>query len=147
MVNRTFHYPSVCEYVTCFLGPSSWQVNLLGESVSVPGGESEVAESLHFCAKQLHHQSLRQQNSEWVWYLVRPLTGSLVCKPLRVCCFSKAHERGLHPKLTINCAGYRALTSMEEYMELLNTSLPGGSNTRKLLSHIVNVTNMVDKFI
>ncbi|KAM3874410.1 protein Niban 2a [Diretmus argenteus] len=36
-----------------------------------------------------------------------------------------AHERGLHPKATINCAGYKALTSMEEYMELVNNSLPG----------------------
>ncbi|XP_070780489.1 protein Niban 2a isoform X2 [Enoplosus armatus] len=36
-----------------------------------------------------------------------------------------AHERGLHPKATINCAGYKALTSMEEYMELINSSLPG----------------------
>ncbi|XP_070706728.1 protein Niban 2a [Pempheris klunzingeri] len=36
-----------------------------------------------------------------------------------------AHDRGLHPKVTINCAGYKALTSMEEYMELINTSLPG----------------------
>ncbi|KAG7240813.1 hypothetical protein INR49_023387 [Caranx melampygus] len=36
-----------------------------------------------------------------------------------------AHDRGLHPKATINCAGYKALTSMEEYMELINTSLPG----------------------
>ncbi|CAB1318654.1 unnamed protein product, partial [Coregonus sp. 'balchen'] len=36
-----------------------------------------------------------------------------------------AHERGLRPKGTINCAGYKALTSMEEYLELINTSLPG----------------------
>ncbi|XP_061590454.1 protein Niban 2a [Cololabis saira] len=36
-----------------------------------------------------------------------------------------AHERGLHPKVTINCAGYKALASMEEYMELINGSLPG----------------------
>ncbi|XP_045893079.1 protein Niban 2a [Micropterus dolomieu] len=36
-----------------------------------------------------------------------------------------AHEQNLHPKATINCAGYKALTSMEEYMELINTSLPG----------------------
>ncbi|XP_040012860.1 protein Niban 2a [Xiphias gladius] len=35
-----------------------------------------------------------------------------------------AHERRLHPKVTINCAGYKALTSMEEYIELINTSLP-----------------------
>uniref|UniRef100_A0A8C3A134 Niban apoptosis regulator 2a n=1 Tax=Cyclopterus lumpus TaxID=8103 RepID=A0A8C3A134_CYCLU len=35
-----------------------------------------------------------------------------------------AHERGLHPKGTINCAGYKALTSMEEYIDLINTSLP-----------------------
>lgn len=37
----------------------------------------------------------------------------------------QAHDRGLHPKGTINCAGYRVLNSMEDYMELLNTSLPG----------------------
>uniref|UniRef100_A0A665VUY2 Niban-like protein 1 n=1 Tax=Echeneis naucrates TaxID=173247 RepID=A0A665VUY2_ECHNA len=36
-----------------------------------------------------------------------------------------AHERGLHPKVTISCAGYKALTSLEEYTELINTSLPG----------------------
>ncbi|XP_029921058.1 protein Niban 2a [Myripristis murdjan] len=36
-----------------------------------------------------------------------------------------AHERSLHPKSTINCAGYKALSSMEEYMELINASLPG----------------------
>ncbi|XP_047228054.1 protein Niban 2a isoform X1 [Girardinichthys multiradiatus] len=36
-----------------------------------------------------------------------------------------AHDRGLHPKVSINCAGYKALTSMEEYMELVNDSLPG----------------------
>ncbi|XP_069370098.1 protein Niban 2a [Paralichthys olivaceus] len=36
-----------------------------------------------------------------------------------------AHDRGLHPKSTINVAGYKALTSMEEYLELMNTSLPG----------------------
>ncbi|KAF3702280.1 Niban-like protein 1 Protein FAM129B [Channa argus] len=36
-----------------------------------------------------------------------------------------AHDRGLHTKVTINCAGYKALTSMEEYMELMDTSLPG----------------------
>ncbi|KAM4527979.1 protein Niban 2a [Odontesthes bonariensis] len=36
-----------------------------------------------------------------------------------------AHDRGLHPKVTIDCAGYKALTSMEEYMELMDGSLPG----------------------
>ncbi|XP_077478867.1 protein Niban 2a [Stigmatopora argus] len=35
-----------------------------------------------------------------------------------------AHERSLHPKVTINCAGYKALTSMEDYIELINSSLP-----------------------
>ncbi|XP_038124264.1 protein Niban 2a [Cyprinodon tularosa] len=34
-------------------------------------------------------------------------------------------DRGLHPKASINCAGYKALTSMEKYMELVNSSLPG----------------------
>ncbi|KAI1882494.1 hypothetical protein AGOR_G00251340 [Albula goreensis] len=36
-----------------------------------------------------------------------------------------AQERGLHPKGIINCAGYRALTSMEQYLELMANSLPG----------------------
>ncbi|KAM6901402.1 protein Niban 2a [Lycodopsis pacificus] len=36
-----------------------------------------------------------------------------------------AHERGLHSRGIINCAGYKALTSIAEYMELINTSLPG----------------------
>uniref|UniRef100_A0AAR2KA64 PH domain-containing protein n=1 Tax=Pygocentrus nattereri TaxID=42514 RepID=A0AAR2KA64_PYGNA len=37
----------------------------------------------------------------------------------------QAHDRGLQPKGTINCAGYRVLTSMEKYLELLESSLPG----------------------
>uniref|UniRef100_W5M108 Niban apoptosis regulator 2b n=1 Tax=Lepisosteus oculatus TaxID=7918 RepID=W5M108_LEPOC len=36
-----------------------------------------------------------------------------------------AYDRGLHPKGTINCAGYKVLTSVEEYGELMNSSLPG----------------------
>ncbi|XP_076854350.1 protein Niban 2b [Brachyhypopomus gauderio] len=36
----------------------------------------------------------------------------------------QAHDRGLQPKGTINCAGYRVLISMESYLELLNSSLP-----------------------
>ncbi|XP_034727778.1 protein Niban 2b [Etheostoma cragini] len=36
-----------------------------------------------------------------------------------------AHDRRLHPKGTINCAGYKALTSMEQYMDLFSNSLPG----------------------
>ncbi|KAG7240008.1 hypothetical protein INR49_028066, partial [Caranx melampygus] len=36
-----------------------------------------------------------------------------------------AHDRRLHPKGTINCAGYRVLTSMEQYLDVLSSSLPG----------------------
>ncbi|MBN3323853.1 NIBL1 protein, partial [Atractosteus spatula] len=36
-----------------------------------------------------------------------------------------AYDRGLHPKGTINCAGYKVLTSVEEYGELMTSSLPG----------------------
>ncbi|XP_010780317.1 niban-like protein 1, partial [Notothenia coriiceps] len=39
-----------------------------------------------------------------------------------------AHERHLHPKGTINCAGYKVLTSMEQYLDLFSSSsssLPG----------------------
>lgn len=39
---------------------------------------------------------------------------------------SKAsHDRRLHPKGTINCAGYKVLTSMEQYLDLISSSLPG----------------------
>ncbi|XP_072309745.1 protein Niban 2-like [Eucyclogobius newberryi] len=34
-------------------------------------------------------------------------------------------ERGLRPKVSINCAGYKVLSSLEEYTELMNNSLPG----------------------
>ncbi|XP_041854748.1 protein Niban 2-like [Melanotaenia boesemani] len=39
---------------------------------------------------------------------------------------SKAsHDKHLHPKGTINCAGYKVLTSMEQYLDLISESLPG----------------------
>ncbi|XP_054466589.1 protein Niban 2b [Anoplopoma fimbria] len=39
---------------------------------------------------------------------------------------SKAsHDRRLHPKGTINCAGYKVLTSMEQYLDLFSNTLPG----------------------
>ncbi|KAM7392190.1 hypothetical protein PAMP_022819 [Pampus punctatissimus] len=39
---------------------------------------------------------------------------------------SKAsHDRQLNPKGTINCAGYKVLTSMEQYLDLISSSLPG----------------------
>uniref|UniRef100_A0A667XDP1 Niban apoptosis regulator 2b n=1 Tax=Myripristis murdjan TaxID=586833 RepID=A0A667XDP1_9TELE len=36
-----------------------------------------------------------------------------------------SHDKGLHPKGTINCAGYKVLTSMEQYLDLISNSLPG----------------------
>ncbi|XP_044295704.1 protein Niban 2 [Varanus komodoensis] len=36
-----------------------------------------------------------------------------------------AFERGLQPRILINSAGYKVLTSLEEYLELVNSSLPG----------------------
>lgn len=48
------------------------------------------------------------------------------CRVILNCLFPpQAHDRGLHSKGVINCAGYRALTSMEEYLGLLNNSLSG----------------------
>ncbi|KAF4077056.1 hypothetical protein AMELA_G00203690 [Ameiurus melas] len=35
-----------------------------------------------------------------------------------------AYERGLHPRGIINCAGYKALTSMDQYLDLLKGCLP-----------------------
>ncbi|TSV94891.1 Niban-like protein 1 [Bagarius yarrelli] len=36
----------------------------------------------------------------------------------------QAHDRGLHPKGNLNCAGYKVLNSLEKYLEFLDTSLP-----------------------
>ncbi|XP_044051565.1 protein Niban 2b isoform X2 [Siniperca chuatsi] len=36
-----------------------------------------------------------------------------------------SHDKRLHPKGTINCAGYKVLTSMEQYLDLISNSLPG----------------------
>lgn len=36
-----------------------------------------------------------------------------------------SHDRQHHPKGTINCAGYKVLTSMEQYLDLISNSLPG----------------------
>lgn len=41
-------------------------------------------------------------------------------------CFStQSFDKRLHPKGTINCAGYKVLTSIEEYLDLISNSLPG----------------------
>ncbi|XP_073495988.1 protein Niban 2 [Phyllobates terribilis] len=37
-----------------------------------------------------------------------------------------AYERGLQPRAGINCAGYRVLTSLDQYTEILNSTIPGG---------------------
>ncbi|XP_060106715.1 protein Niban 2 [Heteronotia binoei] len=36
-----------------------------------------------------------------------------------------AYERGLQPRILINSAGYKILTSVEQYLELINNNLPG----------------------
>ncbi|XP_054876475.1 protein Niban 2b isoform X2 [Poeciliopsis prolifica] len=36
-----------------------------------------------------------------------------------------SHDKHLPPKGTINCAGYKVLNSMEQYMDLISSSLPG----------------------
>ncbi|XP_060791539.1 protein Niban 2a isoform X2 [Neoarius graeffei] len=43
-----------------------------------------------------------------------------------------AYERGLNPRGIINCAGYKALTSMDEYMDLLNSCISGLSEENKV---------------
>lgn len=107
-------------------GSSGRPLHLLREPFPVPGGEPQVEEPFRLGAKQLHHQHLWEQNGEtgtsgWFVLLSKSKRGfdsvSALC--------SQAHDRGLHPKGTINCAGYKALTSVEEYMELIGASLPG----------------------
>lgn len=36
-----------------------------------------------------------------------------------------SHDRRLNPKGNINCAGYKVLTSMDQYLDLISNSLPG----------------------
>lgn len=36
-----------------------------------------------------------------------------------------SHDKLLQPRGSINCAGYKVLTSMEQYLELISNSLPG----------------------
>ncbi|XP_029960798.1 niban-like protein 1 [Salarias fasciatus] len=36
-----------------------------------------------------------------------------------------AHDRNLQPKGTINCAGYKVLTSVDQYVDLISSTLPG----------------------
>uniref|UniRef100_A0ABM5F6Z7 Protein Niban 2 n=1 Tax=Pogona vitticeps TaxID=103695 RepID=A0ABM5F6Z7_9SAUR len=36
-----------------------------------------------------------------------------------------AYERGLQPRILINSAGYKILTSLDQYLELINSNLPG----------------------
>ncbi|XP_054854502.1 protein Niban 2 [Eublepharis macularius] len=36
-----------------------------------------------------------------------------------------AYERGLQPRILVNSAGYKVLTSVDQYLELINNSLPG----------------------
>uniref|UniRef100_A0A3B4A047 PH domain-containing protein n=1 Tax=Periophthalmus magnuspinnatus TaxID=409849 RepID=A0A3B4A047_9GOBI len=38
---------------------------------------------------------------------------------------NSSHEKNGQPKGSINCAGYKVLTSMEQYLELISNSLPG----------------------
>lgn len=37
----------------------------------------------------------------------------------------QSHDKHHQPKATINCAGYKVLTSIDSYLELINSSLPG----------------------
>ncbi|OCT57982.1 hypothetical protein XELAEV_18002851mg [Xenopus laevis] len=37
-----------------------------------------------------------------------------------------SHERGLQPRAGLNCAGFKVLTSLEQYGDLMNASVPGG---------------------
>lgn len=62
-----------------------------------------------------------EENKKWRnrFFLI-PDNYSAVCYETKV-----AYERGLQPKAVISCAGYKVLTSLDQYLELLNTCLPG----------------------
>uniref|UniRef100_A0A8C9VTU6 Niban apoptosis regulator 2a n=1 Tax=Scleropages formosus TaxID=113540 RepID=A0A8C9VTU6_SCLFO len=62
-----------------------------------------------------------EENKKWrIRFLFIPDSYNIECFESK-----QAHDRGQQPKGVISCAGYKVLTSMDEYLELLNNSLPG----------------------
>ncbi|XP_055017460.1 protein Niban 2b [Boleophthalmus pectinirostris] len=49
------------------------------------------------------------------------------CYNINVYESKSSHDKHGQPKGTINCAGYKVLTSMEQYLELISNSLPEGN--------------------
>lgn len=87
-----------------------------------------MEESLRVRAKQLRDQPVREQNRTFSCNNSRRFfccSGADVLNQTFLRPIKQAHDRGLHPRVTVNCAGYKVLTSMEEYLELINASLPG----------------------
>ncbi|KAL8174423.1 UNVERIFIED_CONTAM: hypothetical protein K2H54_044468 [Gekko kuhli] len=62
-----------------------------------------------------------EENKKWRnRYCVVPHNYGLVLYENKLTC-----ERGLQPRILVNSAGYKALTSVDQYMELINSSPPG----------------------
>ncbi|XP_047448178.1 protein Niban 2-like isoform X2 [Mugil cephalus] len=61
-----------------------------------------------------------EENKKWKnRFLYVPDTYNINCYDNKA-----SHDKRLHPKATINCAGYKVLTSMEQYLDLINNNLP-----------------------
>ncbi|KAM9392487.1 protein Niban 2-like isoform 2-T2 [Pholidichthys leucotaenia] len=69
---------------------------------------------------QLLHRKYLEENKKWRNRFL------FVSDSYGVSCYDSkaAHDRRLHPKGTINCAGYKVLTSMDQYLQMISNSLP-----------------------
>lgn len=107
-------------------GSSRRQIYLLWLTLPLPGGEQEVEESLPVCPRLLQHQLLWQQIcKQKIHTHTHTHTYIHPFIPITLCPYSQSHDKGHHPKGMISCAGYKVLTSLQDYVDLMGDSLPG----------------------
>lgn len=122
-----------------FLDSSGEQVHLLRLDLSVPRREQEMEEPISFSPRLVQHQRLRQQIGKY------HLTGALVSELVVLCeawlinvalsLGYQSHDKHFQPKGSINCAGYKVLMSMEQYLDLISNSLPGEDDGEEVVEH------------
>lgn len=112
--------------------PPGEQIYFQRLALSLPGGQQEVEGALPVHSRLVRHPLLRQQSGEGE----RERTHARPARPgfrfnvfnafsLLLLSKCQAHDKHHQPKASINCAGYKVLTSVDSYLELINNSLPG----------------------
>lgn len=61
----------------------------------------------------------------WGQLEVRFVLGYILSLEAPFLCSLQAYERQIPPRAVINSAGYKVLTSVDQYLELVGNSLPG----------------------